>query len=98
MGNAGGVDVEGPVEDGRIGGEGGDPLPLSAQAHFLKSMALSAGASAVAAMAEQLEHDAKAGRMDASNSALLPLRAKLEETCAAMRARMEAPPKDAAVG
>ena len=78
--------------------QGGDPLPLSAQAHFLKSMALSAGASAVAAMAEQLEHDAKAGRMDASNSALLPLRAKLEETCAAMRARMEAPPKDAAVG
>ena len=78
--------------------QGGDPLPLSAQAHFLKSMALSAGASAVAAMAEQLEHDAKAGRMDASNAALLPLRAKLEETCAAMRARMEAPPKDAAVG
>ena len=78
--------------------QGGDPLPLSAQAHFLKSMALSAGASAVAAMAEQLEHDAKAGRMDASNAALLPLRAKLEETCVAMRARMEAPPKDAAVG
>jgi two-component system sensor histidine kinase BarA len=78
--------------------QGGDPLPLSAQAHFLKSMALSAGASAVAAMAEQLEHDAKAGRMDASNAALLPLRAKLEETCAAMRARMEAPPKDVAAG
>jgi two-component system sensor histidine kinase BarA len=78
--------------------QGGDPLSLSAQAHFLKSMALSAGASAVAAMAEQLEHDAKAGRMDASNAALLPLRAKLEETCAAMRARMEAPPKDVAAG
>jgi two-component system sensor histidine kinase BarA len=78
--------------------QGGDPQPLSAQAHFLKSMALSAGASAVAAIAEQLEHDAKAARMDASTAALLPLRAKLEETCAAMRTRMEAPPKDAVAG
>jgi hypothetical protein len=61
-------------------------------------MALSAGASAVAAMAEQVEHDAKAGRTEAASAALLPLRAKLEDTCAAMRERMEAPPKDAAAG
>jgi two-component system sensor histidine kinase BarA len=78
--------------------QGTDPGALSAQAHFLKSMALSAGASAVAAMAEQVEHDAKAGRTEAASAALLPLRAKLEETCAAMRERMEAPSKDAAAG
>ncbi|OYX48339.1 MAG: hypothetical protein B7Y90_10375 [Alphaproteobacteria bacterium 32-64-14] len=72
--------------------QGTDGQALSAQAHFLKSMALSAGAKAVAGLAEQIEHEAKAGRVQAARADLPALRAVLEETCAAMRQRMEAPP------
>jgi two-component system, NarL family, sensor histidine kinase BarA len=75
-----------------------DPLPLSAQAHFLKSMALSAGAAAVAAIAERVEHDAQAGIPASARDALPGLRALLDETCAAMRARLEAPAAEAAKG
>src|SRR5690606_27418537 len=46
--------------------KGSDPQAMSAQAHFLKSMALSAGAAAVAELAEQLEHDAREGRTAAA--------------------------------
>lgn len=72
--------------------QGTDGQALSAQAHFLKSMALSAGAKAVAGLAEQIEHEAKAVRVQAARADLPALRAVLEETGAAMRQRMEAPP------
>lgn len=76
--------------------QGSDPQAMSAQAHFLKSMALSAGAAAVAELAEQLEHDAKEGRAATASEALPRLRARLDETCAAMRQRLEASTPQAA--
>ena len=69
-----------------------DPQALAAQAHFLKSMALSAGASAVAGLAEEIEGACKSGRLHEAVEALPRLRAVLDETCQVMRERLSAPP------
>jgi two-component system sensor histidine kinase BarA len=73
-----------------------DAQAFGAQAHFLKSMALSAGAPAVAGLAEEIEGACKAGRLPDAVDALPRLRAALDETCHAMRERLEAQPEQAA--
>ncbi len=78
--------------------QGGDPDALAAQAHFIKSMALSAGAAAVSALAEQVEQAAKAGRMPEACDLLPRLRELLNATCQAMRDRLAAAPGQAANG
>lgn len=69
--------------------QGADPQAFAAQAHFLKSMALSAGATAVSDLAEQIEQAAKAGHLRQATSALPHLRTSLDETCHATRRRLE---------
>jgi len=73
-----------------------DPQALAAQAHFLKSMALSAGASTVAGLAEEIEGACKAGRLHEAVEALPRLRAVLDQTCQVMRERLSAPPAQVA--
>jgi len=69
--------------------EGSDPAAVSKQAHFLKSMALSAGAAGVAEICELAEQDGKANRMEDARSRLDELRLRLDATCAEMRRRLE---------
>ncbi len=75
-----------------------DAQAFGAQAHFLKSMALSAGAAAVAGLAEEIEAACKAGSLAEAVEALPRLRALLDETCQAMRDRLSAPPEQVAAG
>ena len=74
--------------------QGAEAAALSAQAHALKSMALSAGAASLARLAEDIEHSAKAGNPEAAAGSLERLRSLLDETCASMRLRLDAPPPD----
>jgi two-component system sensor histidine kinase BarA len=68
---------------------GGDPAALAKQAHFLKSMSLSAGAARVAALCESIEDEGKSGHMDIARDTLGGLRPALETTCESMKARLE---------
>lgn len=69
--------------------EGTDPAAVAKQAHFLKSMALSAGAASVAEICELTEQDGKANRMEDARGRLEELRLRLDATCAEMRRRLE---------
>jgi two-component system sensor histidine kinase BarA len=67
----------------------GDTAALAKQAHFLKSMSLSAGAAKLAQLCEAIEHDAKAGKGEyaiAQVALALPL---FERTCTEMNSRLE---------
>ena len=75
---------------------GGDPGALAKQAHFLKSMALSAGAARLGAACEQIEQDGKAGRMAEASALVAALRPVLNETCGVMNARLATRPAAAA--
>ncbi|HVY87223.1 MAG TPA: ATP-binding protein [Hyphomonadaceae bacterium] len=68
---------------------------LAKQAHFLKSMSLSAGAAQVAAICEAIEHDGKAADLGAAGARVPELRPVLEATCALMREQLEARSKAA---
>ena len=76
--------------------QGADPQAFASQAHFLKSMALSAGASFVSGIAEEIESACKGGRLPEAVDALPRLRSALEDTCQVMRDRLAAPPEQAA--
>lgn len=69
--------------------EGTDPAAVAKQAHFLKSMALSAGAAGVAEICELAEQDGKANRMENARSRLAELRLRLDATCVEMRRRLD---------
>jgi signal transduction histidine kinase/HPt (histidine-containing phosphotransfer) domain-containing protein/ActR/RegA family two-component response regulator len=75
--------------------QGADPQAFAAQAHFLKSMALSAGASTVSGLAEEIEGACRVGRLLEAVEAVLRLRTALDETCQVMRERLDAPPQQA---
>jgi HPt (histidine-containing phosphotransfer) domain-containing protein len=60
---------------------------LAKQAHFLKSMSLSAGAPRLAALCETVEHEAKSGNTGAIGH-VAAVRRLADETCAAMSARL----------
>lgn len=68
--------------------QGGDPGAVAKQAHFLKSMSLSAGAAQLAELCEGLEHDGKAGDIEAARQKLAATRPLLNETCAEMNRRL----------
>lgn len=70
--------------------QGTDSAAIAKQAHFLKSMALSAGAVRVARLCEAVEEAGKTGRLGETISRLNGLRALLDEVCAEMRARLDA--------
>ncbi len=64
-----------------------DAQGLAKQAHFLKSMSLSSGAAALAALCEVVEHEGKADKPEAFSH--IPVLRKLAEaTCATMTARL----------
>ncbi len=69
---------------------GSDPGAVAKQAHFLKSMSLSAGAAQLAELCEGLEHDGKAGDMDGARRKLAATRPLLNDTCAEMNRRLAA--------
>jgi two-component system, NarL family, sensor histidine kinase BarA len=69
---------------------------VARQAHFLKSMSLSAGAARLAALCETIEHEAKAGSADAFTH-VTGIRTLVGETCAAMTSRLADRPGSAAV-
>ncbi len=60
---------------------------IARQAHFLKSMSLSAGAGRLAALCETIEREAKAGE-DRAIDLVAAASALAAETCAAMSARL----------
>lgn len=66
-----------------------DPAQLARQAHFLKSMSLSAGATSIAAICEAIEHHGKEGRLSEARTALASLRPQLDRVCAEMTVRLE---------
>ncbi len=68
---------------------GSDPSAVAKQAHFLKSMALSAGGAGVAGVCELVEQDGKANRMEDARSRLDTLRNLLDATCTEMKRRLE---------
>jgi CheY-like chemotaxis protein len=70
--------------------QGTDSAAIAKQAHFLKSMALSAGAAKVAALCEAVEEAGKAGKLSEAISRLSGLRGLLDTVCAEMRMRLEA--------
>lgn len=77
-------------------GAGSDPDAFAKQAHFLKSMSLSAGAARLAAVCEDMETAAKAGNLAEACARLEVARPLLEQTCAEMNARLGARPAAAA--
>ncbi|MFT3724332.1 MAG: ATP-binding protein [Hyphomonadaceae bacterium] len=74
----------------------GDAAALAKQAHFLKSMALSAGAARLAASCEDIETQAKAGLVKMAAEILAGVRPQLEATCAEMAARLGSRPAKSA--
>jgi HPt (histidine-containing phosphotransfer) domain-containing protein len=69
--------------------KGSDPAAIAKQAHFLKSMALSAGAARVAGHCERIEAAGKAGDLVGALGLLNQLRGPLDEVCAAMKQQLE---------
>ena len=69
-------------------GAGSDPGAIAKQAHFLKSMSLSAGAADLAALCEDIEQHGKQGRTEDARTAVDSLRPQLEKVCAEMSARL----------
>jgi len=69
--------------------QGGDPAAIAKQAHFLKSMALSAGAARVAAHCERIETAGKAGDLVSALGLLNQLRQPLDEVCGQMQQQLE---------
>jgi len=69
---------------------GGDPGAVASQAHFLKSMSLSAGAAQLAELCESLEQVGKASDIDAARQKLDATRAVLDDTCTEMNRRLTA--------
>jgi two-component system sensor histidine kinase BarA len=65
----------------------GDAPALARQAHFLKSMSLSSGAARLAALCENIETDAKAGRAEAFARAR-NVRSLADATCTRMAERL----------
>jgi len=76
---------------------GSDPGAVARQAHFLKSMSLSAGAAQLSELCEGMEQDGKAGDIAAARQKLVATRPLLDETCAEMSRRLTAK-AEAAVG
>jgi len=74
-----------------------DPAALAKQAHFLKSMSLSAGAARLAALCETIEHEGKSGDPDTARTLVPGLRPLVEATCQHMTGRLAARPTAAAV-
>ena len=70
--------------------QGGDPGAVAKQAHFLKSMSLSAGAAQLADLCEDLEHAGKSGDIQATREKLAAIRPLLDDTCAEMNRRLTA--------
>jgi two-component system sensor histidine kinase BarA len=68
---------------------GNDSAAIAKQAHFLKSMALSAGAARVARLCEEIEQAGKEARLMEAISRLNGLRGHLDEVCAVMKQRLE---------
>lgn len=68
---------------------GSDPAAVAKQAHSLKSMALSAGASRVAETCEEVERLGKAGQMTDACALLGELRERLDAVCGEMRRRLD---------
>jgi HPt (histidine-containing phosphotransfer) domain-containing protein len=66
----------------------GDPSPVARQAHFLKSMSLSAGAATFAALCEEIEHACRENRLADARPALDKLRPHLEKVIAEMNIRL----------
>ena len=66
-----------------------DSAAIAKQAHFLKSMALSAGAIRVARLCEDVEQAGKEARLHEAIARLKGLRQHLDEVCAEMRRRLE---------
>ena len=69
--------------------QGGDPVAIAQQAHFLKSMALSAGAARVAEHCERIETAGKAGDRVGALGHLNRLREPLDEVCGLMKQQLE---------
>ncbi len=67
---------------------GGDPAALAKQVNFLKSMALSAGASRLVALCDEIERQGKTAGMDAARAPVSRVRPALELTCAEMTTRL----------
>jgi HPt (histidine-containing phosphotransfer) domain-containing protein len=63
---------------------GGDPVAVAKQAHFLKSMCLSSGASRLAGVFEDIEQTGKEGRMADVCDRLIMVRPQLEESFGVM--------------
>jgi two-component system sensor histidine kinase BarA len=69
--------------------QGTDSAAIAKQAHFLKSMALSAGASRVARLCEEVENAGRAGRLVDAIGRMNGLRGELDAVCAEMQRRLE---------
>lgn len=70
--------------------QGGDPGAVAKQAHFLKSMSLSAGAGQLGGICEDLEHAGKSGDIQAARQTLAAIRSLLNDTCVEMNRRLTA--------
>ncbi|HEV7691523.1 MAG TPA: ATP-binding protein [Hyphomonadaceae bacterium] len=68
----------------------GDTEGLARQAHFLKSMSLSAGAARLARLCEAIEQDGKSGKVQLAVSRIILVRPLMETTCEAMNSRLAA--------
>jgi signal transduction histidine kinase/DNA-binding NarL/FixJ family response regulator/HPt (histidine-containing phosphotransfer) domain-containing protein len=69
--------------------QGGIPAAIAKQAHFLKSMALSAGATQVADHCERIEAAGNAGDLIGARDLVQQLRTPLDGVCAAMKLQLE---------
>jgi signal transduction histidine kinase/DNA-binding NarL/FixJ family response regulator len=69
--------------------ENPDPEAIAKQAHFLKSMSLSAGAARVAALCETIEQEGKAGNGAEIQNLVPQLRPLVEASCRQMADRLE---------
>ena len=69
--------------------QGGDPAAIAQQAHFLKSMALSAGAGRLAELCERIEIAGKTGQLIEALDQVRGLRAPLDEVCGLMKQQLE---------
>ncbi len=66
----------------------GDPAVIAKQAHFLKSMSLSAGAAGLAALCEEIEQRSSEDQMTHARQVLERLRPELEKVCVEMNGRL----------
>jgi len=69
---------------------------LAKQAHFLKSMSLSAGAARLASLCEAIEQEGKAGQIETACRHATGVRPLADQTCSDMSARLLARPSAAA--